>query len=656
MKSCWFLLLIVLLCLFVISSCKKKEPDPVGVVQLTSIKIGSALLNLKGENMDVTADSSINILFDHRMDTTTVRKSLILKKTGLTPVAFNIKYSSDFSLVKVIPVKPLENTTSYLIQITSEIKGQSGETFPGAECSFITINGKIKIEAITLNGIDFRGPAVPRDVSWETVTFNVRFSEALDTTNYKKHFYLTGNIPLAFVLSADQKSVSVTNSNRLTDITKYTFAVLSTLKARNGFTFDGFQNDFFTKLDSTPKFPVVSDDELLTLIQQRTFRYFYDFAQPASGMTRERNNSGDLVTTGGSGFGIMALVVGMNRNFITRSEGLTRMNKIVNFLEKCDRFHGAWPHWLNGTTGKVIPFTPKDNGGDLVETSFMIQGLLTMRQYLDPGLPAEKDLIDRITVLVNGVEYDWYTRGRNVLYWHWSPDYGWAMNMQLSGYNETLITYVVAAASTSHSIPAAAYHQGYARNGDIRNGNSYYGYVLPLGERYGGPLFFTHYSFLGLDPRNLADQYASYMQQNVNQSLINWSYCRENPKKFIGYSSDCWGLTACDNPWGYAAHSPTNDLGVIASTAAISALPFTPEQSMKAIHQYYYLLGDRLLGDFGFYDSFDITEGWWASSYLAIDQGPIICMIENYRSGLLWHLFMSNPEINDGLTKLGFTH
>jgi hypothetical protein len=254
------------------------------------------------------------------------------------------------------------------------------------------------------------------------------------------------------------------------------------------------------------------------------------------------------------------------------------------------------------------------------------------------------------------VEYDWFTRGQNVLYWHWSPDYNWYMNMQIRGYNETLITYIVAAASTTHSISPAVYHQGYAQNGGIKNGNSYYGHVLPLGESYGGPLFFTHYSFLGLNPKNLVDTYANYWTQNVNQSLINQAYCIQNPKNYIGYSAACWGLTASDNPWGYNAHSPTNDLGVITPTAAISALPYVPEQSMKAIRQFYYVFGNRLWGEYGFYDAFDATEGWWADSTLAIDEGPIICMIENYRSGLLWNLFMSSPEVNAGLTKLGFTY
>ena len=256
--------------------------------------------------------------------------------------------------------------------------------------------------------------------------------------------------------------------------------------------------------------------------------------------------------------------------------------------------------------------------------------------------------------IASSVEYDWFTRGEKTLYWTWSPDFGY--NLKIQGYNETLITYILAASSSAHSIPADTYTIGYANNGGIKNGKSYFGYLLPLGQDYGGPLFFTHYSFLGLDPRHLKDQYADYWEQNVNQSLINNAYCLSNPKKYPGYGSGIWGLTASDNPWGYNAHSPTNDLGVITPTAAISSIPYIPAQSMNALRTFYYFLGDRLWGDYGFYDAFNVSEGWWATSTLAIDQGPIICMIENYRTGLLWNLFMSAPEVRNGLTKLGFTY
>jgi hypothetical protein len=219
-----------------------------------------------------------------------------------------------------------------------------------------------------------------------------------------------------------------------------------------------------------------------------------------------------------------------------------------------------------------------------------------------------------------------------------------------------VITYVLAAASETYGVQAICYHNGYAANGAISNGRAFYGITLPLGPDYGGPLFFSHYSFLGLNPRNLRDQYAGYWDQNVSHSLIHWHYGQANPKGYIGYSADCWGLTASDNQSGYSAHSPTNDLGVITPSAALSSIPYTPEQSLRALKHFYYQLGDRLWGPYGFYDAFNVTAGWWGTSYIAIDQGPILLMIENYRTGLLWKLFMESPEVRKGLDKLGFTY
>ena len=373
-------------------------------------------------------------------------------------------------------------------------------------------------------------------------------------------------------------------------------------------------------------------------------------------MARERNTSGDIVTTGGTGFGLMAMIVAVERGFISRSEAISRCATIVNFLEFADRFHGAWPHWMNGVTGDVVPFSQYDNGADLVETAFLMQGLLAVDQYLDANNTLENLLKTKIKALWEGVEWDWFTKGENVLYWHWSPNYEWQMNFKIQGHNETQIVYVLAAASPTHPINQNVYTQGYAQNGAIINGNSYFGYNLPLGSPYGGPLFFTHYSYLGLDPGNLQDAYANYWTQNKNHSLINYSYCADNSKGYIGYSENCWGLTASDNNDGYSAQSPTNDLGVITPTAAISSIPYTPEESMNAIRFFYYKIGDRIWGDYGFKDAFNATAEWYANSFLAIDQGPQIIMIENYRTGLLWNLFMQNEDVKHGLDALGFNY
>jgi len=266
----------------------------------------------------------------------------------------------------------------------------------------------------------------------------------------------------------------------------------------------------------------------------------------------------------------------------------------------------------------------------------------------------EVNLRNDINAMWNGVDWDWFRQGKKVLYWHWSPDKGFVMNMPIQGWNETLITYVMAAASTTHGIEKAVYDSGFARNGAMRNGNTYYGYQLPLGEAYGGPLFFEHYSFMGINPNNLTDQYANYQTQTVNHTRINYEYCKANPKNWYGYSDQCWGLTASDIPNGYAASSPTTDLGVIAPTAALSSFPYTPTESMKALKFFYYKLGDKLWSDYGFYDAFRLQDPWFSKSYLAIDEGPIIVMMENYRTGLLWNLFMSCPEVKTGMKALGF--
>lgn len=408
-------------------------------------------------------------------------------------------------------------------------------------------------------------------------------------------------------------------------------------------------------------------DSLLTLIQRQTFEYFWNGAEPNSGMAAERinmdgiypENDKDVVTSGGSGFGMMAILVGIKRGFITKEQGLQRLEKIVGFLEKADRFHGAWPHWMYGKTGRVKPFSQKDDGGDLVETAFMIQGLLAVRQYYLNGNSEEKKLASRIDKLWKEVDWNWYRNGQNVLYWHWSPDYGWQMNFPIHGYNECLIVYILAASSPTHGVPAEVYHEGWAQNGKIKSPSEHFGYELQLhhiGAPNGGPLFWAHYSYLGLDPHGLKDEYADYWKENTDQTLINYSWCVENPLHYKGYGPDSWGLTSSYSIKGYSGHAPSEerDLGVLAPTAAISSIPYTPEKSIAAIKHWYGDMKSKLWGEYGFYDAFSETADWYPQQYLAIDQGPQVVMIENYRSGFLWKLFMSSPEVQSGLKKLGF--
>jgi hypothetical protein len=457
----------------------------------------------------------------------------------------------------------------------------------------------------------------------------------------------------------NDSSLIISPQTKLQHLGNYQIQILQTLKSKeNQGLISESQVRFNTVMDSTDKFGRISDDELLTLIQKQTFKYFWDFGHPVSGLARERNTSGDIITSGGSGFGIMAIAVAIKRNFISRQEGLERMLKITDFLKnKTVSYHGVFPHWLNGATGATIAFSAKDNGADLVETSYLMAGLLTARQFFDQNTTNETKLRKEITELWEAVDWNFHTKNNeNVLFWHWSPNFGWEMNHQIHGWNEALITYILAAASPTHPIKKIVYDAGWAKNGAMKNGKKFYNIELPLGEDLGGPLFYEQYTFLGIDPRNLKDQYADYSVQVKNHSLINRNYCVANPKGYMGYSKDCWGLTASDNHNGYSAHSPTNDLGVITPTAAISSLPFTPAESMEAIRFFYYKLGDKIWKNHGFVDAFNLSKGWFATSYLVIDQGPIIGMIENHRSGQLWSLLMADADVKNGLDKLGFKY
>lgn len=409
-----------------------------------------------------------------------------------------------------------------------------------------------------------------------------------------------------------------------------------------------------------------SDNEFLDYIQKVHLNYMWEGAEKISGLAPERihldgvypENDQDVVTIGGSGFGVAGLLVGIERGFIPREAGVERLTKIVDYLTHADRFHGVWPHWLNGPSGKVKPFGTKDNGGDLVESCFMMQSLLCVRQYFRDGNEQEKALADKIDRLWKEMEFSWYQNGKDVIYWHWSPDYNWEMNFPLEGYNEALIVYILAASSPTYPVPASAYHNGWARGGNIKSESAPYGLPLELkhngAEAQGGPLFWAQYSHIGLDPRNLSDRYANYWNVVRNHALTNYKYCVKNPKQFKGYGENCWGLTASYSTKGYAAHCPgQNDCGVITPTAALSSFPYTPEESMRAL-KYFYSKGNKIWGKYGFYDAFSETDNWTLSRYLAIDQCTIAPMIENYRSGLLWKLFMSCPEIQQGLQNLGF--
>lgn len=419
----------------------------------------------------------------------------------------------------------------------------------------------------------------------------------------------------------------------------------------------------------------MNDEELLTMVQEAAFRYYWEGAEANSGLARE-NIPGreNMVAMGAAGFGVMALVAGTERGFITRQQAVERFTRITQFLERSEKFHGAFAHFMDGPTAKVEPFFgQRDNGGDLVETAFLVQGLLTAKAYFNKDNAAEEAIRNSITRLWQGIEWNWYRRYAEspYLYWHWSPDKEWVIDHRLIGWNETMVTYLLAIASPTYAIPPSMYYSGWASQDTIAqkyraawgetkdgsmytNGNTYQGIRLDVGVSSGGPLFFTHYSYMGYDPHQLTDRYVNYFTNNQNIARINHQYCVANPNRFKGYSDSSWGLTASDGPRRYSADEPARhqDNGKITPTGAISSFPYTPDESMKALKKFYYDYGHFLWGEYGFRDAFNLSQNWCSDIFMGLNQAPMVVMIENYRTGLIWKLFMSNPDIRNGIKTL----
>ncbi len=511
-----------------------------------------------------------------------------------------------------------------------------------------SLKEEVKIEKVQLVSISFNGKVipltkVPTGVSGD-VEYVLTFTKNLDFTSFNSNRLTCSGASLSdFDLYVNGEELHIKSNTTLPYFKKITFRLYKGENLGVQFTED-YSFSFVTEYDPSDKFERISEEELFEKVQKTTFSYFWDYAHPVSGLARERLGSENTVTIGGSGFGVMCIPIGIEHGWITREQGAQQILKIVTFLgEKAQRFHGAWPHWLDGQSGAVKAFSTYDDGADLVETAFMIEGLLAVKEYFSKEDAIESEIRSRIQRLWEEVEWTWFQNGgQKKLFWHWSENYGWKMNMPISGWNEGLITYILAAASPTYSIEKDVYDDGWANGGKITfNPKS--------------PMFFAHYSFLGLDPRKLEDKYGDYWDINTTHALANYNYCASS-KGDNGYSSSCWGLTASDYYKGYTASSPSNDTGTVAPTAALADFPYVPEHSRDAMEYFYYVLGDRLWGEYGFKDAFALKQQWFASSYIAIDQGPIVIMMENYKTGLLWNCFMRNEDVQRGLEKLGFTY
>ncbi len=499
--------------------------------------------------------------------------------------------------------------------------------------------------------------------------FRVAFSHPLNKSNVAANIILvkntfTGNdtsVATEWSLENNDSVLVVRPATALDYLSCYQLELLANLRSNNGGTLSSEQQiEIQTIVNPADKRSRISDEALLDTIQKATFNYFWTYDSETSGLVPDRNTaSKDYCAIGATGFGIMTIPAAIERGFITRQAGLNRMLKMVDFLKnKVSSYKGVFPHYVNGKTGAVIASGNLD-GWDVVETSFLMMGLLTARQYFDGSSADETNLREDINSLYQNIDWAYYTKeGQNALFWSWNPTGGWGI--KLAGWNETLISYVLAASSPTHGINKAAYDQGFAGNGWMKDGTDYYGYVLPLGKAgdFGGPLFISQFSFLGINPKGLSDSYADYELQTSRHALINHDYCTRNPLGYSTYSDNCWGLTAgATSDRGYQSMSPVNDLGYVLPSASVASLPYATEASMKAVKYFYYTLGDILWTQYGFADSFSLdTYPYWVSSEVfGYDQLNMFIAIENYRSGLIWNLFTSCPEIKAGMKKMGFS-
>jgi hypothetical protein len=394
---------------------------------------------------------------------------------------------------------------------------------------------------------------------------------------------------------------------------------------------------------------------LLDEVQRAGFRFFYDDANPVSGLCREYSDQRpELCATGANGMGFFNIVVGASRGFVTRDQAARRMQKCLHFLaERVDRFHGVFPHWFNGNTGKTIPFSKLDDGGDLVETGFLAEGLLEAREYFTGDDAVETDVRTLADRLWRDIDWSWHVKDDGAsayLLWHWSPNYGFGKNHHVTGFNECQIVYLLALASPTHPIPVKCYWTGWMGH-DYATTRDDFGVHVELGRGLQMPMFFTHYSYLGFDPHALSIGGKTYFDQFRDLCRIQVAYAKSESAVYKGYGP-LWGLTACKGPDGYKAFAPGRDNGTIAPTAALSSMPYDPEDSLSCLNELELHYREKLWGPFGFRDSFNLSRDWVAIDYLGIDVGPIAPMIENYRTGLCWKTFMKAPEVAVALRRI----
>jgi len=408
-----------------------------------------------------------------------------------------------------------------------------------------------------------------------------------------------------------------------------------------------------------PARPAVLNDSLfLDLLQRTAFDFFWNEANPNNGLIKDRDTPNAACSIASVGFGLTAIGVAIDRAWITREAGRDRVLTTLNTFWQQPQgremsgtigYKGLFYHFLDMNTG----LRAWNSELSSIDTALLLAGIIYAKQYFTER---HEDAL-RIRQLADSIYYridwDWMRNYQPNITLGWFPDKGF-INAWWRGYNEAMIMCILALGSPTHPVPATtwtAWNSGYSWQTHYN-----YDYVnFP-------PLFGHQFSHCWIDFRQIQDAYMrqrgiDYFENSRRATLAQRAYCIANPGNFKGYGENVWGLTACDGHNGYKARGAPpaqNDDGTIAPTAATSSMPFTPEVSLAAAKHLYETYRQSIWTQYGFCDAFNLTVNWWAPGVIGIDEGPIVLMLENFRSQKIWQLFMQNPDIQRGLQRAGF--
>lgn len=410
---------------------------------------------------------------------------------------------------------------------------------------------------------------------------------------------------------------------------------------------------------TTPAIGPLSDDDFLELVSRTAFDFLWNEANPANGMVRDRSRENSAASVASIGMALTGYGVAADRGWITRDQARERTRTTLNFLWNAPQstapdatgYKGHFYHFLNMQTGRRAG----TNELSTIDTALLMAGVLYAAAYFDQDHPDEAFIRDTGKALYDRVDWAWASPRAPRISHGWNPESGF-IPYDYGGYSEAMILYLLALGSTTYPVERQAWEywmSGYRWQSDFLPGRPYVAFA---------PLFGHQYSHIWVDFRGrrdaaMRDRGIDYFENSRRATLAQVNYAAANPNRFAGYSANEWGITASDTPTGYRARGAPpayNDDGTLNPTAPGGSYPFTPEESLRALRTMYTTYGRRLWGIYGFRDAYNPTQNWFATDYIGIDQGPILLMIENYRSGSIWQRFMTRPEIQQGLTRAGF--